>query len=50
MFQTGTIIGQTSLAKNTFKLMNRQNKQVWSTAMDESGWQNFGITIDYTKK
>jgi Glycoside hydrolase 131 catalytic N-terminal domain len=49
MFQTGTIIGQ-SLPKNTFKVMNRQNKQIWSTPMDDTAWQNFALTLDYSKK
>ena len=50
MFQTGTIIGQTGLAKNTFKVMNRQNKQIWSTPIDDTAWQNFALKLDYSKK
>ena len=50
MFQTGTIIGQTGLAKNTFKVMNRQNKQLWSTPIDDTTWQNFALKLDYSKK
>jgi hypothetical protein len=46
----GTILGQTSLAKNTFKLLNRSNRQIWSKPMEDSGWQNFAITIDFAKK
>ncbi|KAK0624722.1 hypothetical protein B0T17DRAFT_493284 [Bombardia bombarda] len=48
-FQTGTILGQTGLAKNTFKVLNRQNKQIWSTPVDNKEWQNFAITLDFNK-
>ena len=49
-FEIGTILGQTSLPKNNFKILNRQNKQIWSKAMEESGWQNFAITLDFDRK
>lgn len=49
-FEAGTILGQTGLPKNTFKVLNRQNKQVWSTAIDNAAWQNFAITLDFNKK
>ncbi|CAK7227892.1 hypothetical protein SCUCBS95973_006695 [Sporothrix curviconia] len=49
MFQTGTMIDQSSLPKNTFKIFSRQNKLLWSTPMDTSDWQNFALTLDFTK-
>ncbi|WYZ42563.1 hypothetical protein EsH8_VI_000262 [Colletotrichum jinshuiense] len=49
-FQVGTIIGQTGLPRNNFKLLDRNNKQVWSTPMATDGsWQNFGLTLDFSK-
>ncbi|KAM7217380.1 hypothetical protein V8F06_007227 [Rhypophila decipiens] len=48
-FETGTILGQTGLPKDTWKILNRQNKQIWSTPIDKTAWQNFAITIDYSK-
>ncbi|GKT63182.1 hypothetical protein ColTof3_10521 [Colletotrichum tofieldiae] len=48
-FQTGTIIGQAGLPKNTFKLLDRDNKLVWSTPMATDGsWQNFALTLDFS--
>ncbi|KAB5551083.1 hypothetical protein GE09DRAFT_1222894 [Coniochaeta sp. 2T2.1] len=49
MFETGTIIGQTGLAKDTFKVLNRRNQLVWSTPIDYEAWQNFAITLDFGK-
>lgn len=49
-FETGTILGQTGLAKDTFKVLNRQNKQIWSTPIEKTAWQNFAITLDFNKK
>lgn len=49
-FEAGTILGQESLPKNTFKVLNRQNKQIWSTPIDNKEWQNFAITLDFSKK
>ncbi|KAK3488959.1 uncharacterized protein B0T23DRAFT_406242 [Neurospora hispaniola] len=50
-FQTGTIIGQEgSLAKNTFKILSRENKLIWSTPIEQKEWQNFAITLDFDKK
>ncbi|KAK3329790.1 hypothetical protein B0H66DRAFT_468785 [Apodospora peruviana] len=48
-FEAGTILGQTSLPRNTWKVLNRQNKQVWSTPIDNTEWQNFAITLDFGK-
>ncbi|KAI1749451.1 hypothetical protein F4782DRAFT_303784 [Xylaria castorea] len=47
-FQTGTLIGRGG-NKNTFKVLNRQNTEVWSTPIDETAWQNFAITLDFSK-
>lgn len=49
-FQTGSILGQSSLPGDTYKLLDRSNKQLWSTPIKEDTWQNFAITIDYTGK
>ena len=49
-FQMGQMIDQRSLPKDTFKVLNRQNRQIWSTPIDAAGWNNFAITIDFTKK
>lgn len=50
-FQMGAMLDQRSLARDTFKVLNRSNKQIWSAPMDVSspGWNNFAITIDYGK-
>ncbi|KAI1801870.1 hypothetical protein F4811DRAFT_563695 [Daldinia bambusicola] len=48
-FQTGTIIGKSGSDKNNFKILNRQNTQVWSTPVDATAWQNFAITLDFSK-
>ncbi|KAI1383591.1 uncharacterized protein F4822DRAFT_421092 [Hypoxylon trugodes] len=48
-FQTGTIIGKSDSDKNSFKVLNRQNTQVWSTPVDATAWQNFAITLDFNK-
>ncbi|KAL8414988.1 hypothetical protein RB594_005986 [Gaeumannomyces avenae] len=48
-FEMGTILGQTSLPRDTFKILNRQNRQIWSTKVDNTAWNNFAIKIDYTK-
>lgn len=48
-FQTGTIIGQPRLPKNTFKIMSRENKLIWQTPIEKKEWQNFAITLDFNK-
>ncbi|OTB06606.1 hypothetical protein M426DRAFT_104796 [Hypoxylon sp. CI-4A] len=48
-FQTGTIIGKSGGDKSTYKVLNRQNTEVWSTPIDETAWQNFAITLDFVK-
>ncbi|KXH49624.1 hypothetical protein CNYM01_07617 [Colletotrichum nymphaeae SA-01] len=47
-FQTGTIIGQPELPKDTYKLLDRDNKLLWSTPIAKDGsWQNFALTLDF---
>ncbi|KAM5367629.1 hypothetical protein ACJZ2D_009910 [Fusarium nematophilum] len=48
-FQAGTIIGQ-DLPKDTWKLLDRNNTQLWSTPMLKNVWQNFAVTLDFDKK
>ncbi|KAK1466529.1 hypothetical protein CCUS01_07350, partial [Colletotrichum cuscutae] len=44
-FQTGTIISQPELPKDTYKPLDRDNKLLWSTPMAMDGsWQNFALT------
>jgi len=49
-FEAGTILGQTGLPKNTFKVLDRKNKMVWSTPIESGAWQNFALTLDFVKK
>ncbi|KAK2020634.1 hypothetical protein LX32DRAFT_632850 [Colletotrichum zoysiae] len=48
-FQTGTLIGREGLLpKDTFKLLDRDNKLLWSTPVATDGsWQNFALTLDF---
>ncbi|KAF2841175.1 glycoside hydrolase family 131 protein [Patellaria atrata CBS 101060] len=48
-FQTGTIIGKSSSDRNNWKVLNRNNQLVWSTPMVADTWQNFAITLDFSK-
>ncbi|KAL2176051.1 uncharacterized protein P884DRAFT_204274 [Thermothelomyces heterothallicus CBS 202.75] len=48
-FETGTIIGQEGLPKDTYKVLNRNNQQIWSTPILENQWQNFAITLDFNR-
>ena len=48
-FQTGQIIGKGGQT-DTWKLLDRKNKLLWSTPIDKKAWQNFAITLDYNKK
>ncbi|KAK1586130.1 uncharacterized protein LY79DRAFT_650480 [Colletotrichum navitas] len=50
-FQTGTLIGREGLLpKDTFKLLDRDNKLLWSTPVATDGsWQNFALTLDFSK-
>jgi hypothetical protein len=49
-FQYGTLIGKSSSDKNNFKILDRNNKQLYSVAANPTQWQNFAITLDYNKK
>lgn len=49
-FQAGAILGQNSLARDTWKVLNRQNRQVWSTPILRNEWQNFAISLDFVRK
>jgi hypothetical protein len=49
-FEAGTIIGQTSLPRDTYKVLNRRNSQIWSTPILRNDWQNFAITLDFNRK
>ncbi|KAI0482389.1 hypothetical protein GGR56DRAFT_184492 [Xylariaceae sp. FL0804] len=46
-FEMGTIIGTSSDDENTFKFLDRDNTQVWSTPIENATWQNFAITLDF---
>ncbi|KAK3362269.1 hypothetical protein B0T25DRAFT_1750 [Lasiosphaeria hispida] len=48
-FESGAILGQSSLPRDTYKVLDRKNKQIWSTAIDKTAWQNFAITLDFNK-
>ncbi|KAI1487164.1 hypothetical protein F5X96DRAFT_672931 [Biscogniauxia mediterranea] len=48
-FEMGTIIGTSGADKNNFKILNRQNTEVFSVPVDDAAWQNFAITLDFDK-
>jgi hypothetical protein len=48
-FETGAILGQASLPKDTYKVLDRKNKEIWSTPILEDSWQNFAVTLDHDK-
>ncbi|KAK3902341.1 hypothetical protein C8A05DRAFT_33960 [Staphylotrichum tortipilum] len=48
-FETGAILGQSGLARDTWKVLDRKNKQIWSTPIVKNDWQNFAITLDFDK-
>ncbi|KAI5926628.1 hypothetical protein F4810DRAFT_479078 [Camillea tinctor] len=48
-FEMGTIIGTSGADKDNFKILNRQNTEVFSVPVDEAAWQNFAITLDFDK-
>lgn len=49
-FEGGTILGQTQLPADTWKVLDRNNRQIWAVKIEREGWQNFAITVDYEKK
>ncbi|KAF7547439.1 hypothetical protein G7Z17_g7713 [Cylindrodendrum hubeiense] len=48
-FQAGTLIGRESVPKDTYKLLDRNNTEIWSTPILAGVWQNFAITLDFDK-
>ncbi|KAI0600016.1 hypothetical protein F4775DRAFT_86016 [Biscogniauxia sp. FL1348] len=48
-FEMGTLIGTSGADKNNFKILNRQNAEVFSVPVDDAAWQNFAITLDFEK-
>ncbi|KAK4248180.1 hypothetical protein C7999DRAFT_13858 [Corynascus novoguineensis] len=48
-FETGTVIGQEGLPEDTWKVLDRNYQQVWSTPIIQDEWQNFAITLDFDK-
>ncbi|KAK0734372.1 hypothetical protein B0T26DRAFT_67452 [Lasiosphaeria miniovina] len=48
-FEAGAILGQSGLARDTWKVLDRKNKQIWSTPILKTDWQNFAITLDFNK-
>jgi hypothetical protein len=49
-FEAGAILGQANLPKDTYKVLDRNNKQIWSTPILKDAWQNFAVTLDFNKK
>jgi hypothetical protein len=31
-------------------VLDRKNKQIWSTPVEKTDWQNFAIQLDFSKK
>lgn len=48
-FQAGQIIGKSAADKNNFKILDRNGKQLYTVAIDNTNWQNFAIKLDYNK-
>ncbi|KAK7528422.1 uncharacterized protein IWZ02DRAFT_438884 [Phyllosticta citriasiana] len=49
-FNTGTRIGTNGTDKNTWQLLDRNSKLLWSVPHDKNcGWQNFALTLDYVR-
>ncbi|KAF2126968.1 glycoside hydrolase family 131 protein [Dothidotthia symphoricarpi CBS 119687] len=46
-FQAGSLIGKSNADKNSFKILDRAGKQLWSTKMEMKKWQNFAVKLDY---
>lgn len=50
-FEIGSLIGRESATKkNDWKFTGRDDKVIWTGHAEEGQWQNFAITLDYTKK
>lgn len=50
MFQTGLMIDQPDLDKDSWKLFDRDSTLLWSEPIDFDKWQNFAITLDIDAK
>ncbi|KAI4652553.1 hypothetical protein J4E85_000689 [Alternaria conjuncta] len=48
-FQTGSLIGKSDADKDQFKILDRAGKWLWNVKIDQTQWQNFAMTLDYTK-
>ncbi|KAL2270253.1 hypothetical protein VTJ83DRAFT_2437 [Remersonia thermophila] len=48
-FEAGAIIGQSNLPRDTYKVLDRNNRQVWSTPILKDAWQNFAIRLDFDR-
>ncbi|KAL1837256.1 hypothetical protein VTJ49DRAFT_4080 [Mycothermus thermophilus] len=48
-FEAGQIIGQSNLPRDTYKVLDRNNRQVWSTPILKDAWQNFAIRLDFDR-
>ena len=51
-FLAGTLIagvpeGATENDPDTWKILDRTNREIFSTAIDETEWQNFAVTMDF---
>lgn len=47
-FQAGTLIGREDEDQaDSWKLLDRNNKLLWSTPIETGVWQNFAITLDF---
>lgn len=50
-FETGALIGRETLTKkDDWKVLGKDDKVMWTGAKVEGQWENFAITLDYTKK
>ncbi|TID25162.1 glycoside hydrolase family protein [Venturia nashicola] len=49
-FQTGALIGKETLTKkDDWKVLGKDDKVIWSGGKVSGEWENFAITLDYTK-
>ncbi|USP78074.1 glycoside hydrolase family 131 protein [Curvularia clavata] len=48
-FQTGSLIGKSDADKASFKILDRNNTQLFAVPMDMTNWQNFAATLDFNK-
>ncbi|KAL6708644.1 hypothetical protein ACN47E_002625 [Coniothyrium glycines] len=48
-FQAGSLIGKSNADKSSFKILDRNNNQLWSVPIDFTNWQNFAVKLDYNQ-